>query len=326
MTAPADAIASPLLDRLPAAARPYASLARWDRPVGIWLLFLPCLIGQAVGRIGEGFGWIDLMLAALWLVGATAMRGAGCTLNDIIDRKIDAQVARTAGRPIPAGLVSVKQAAVWLAIQCGVGLGVLLCLPTGAQIVALLSVPLVGAYPFMKRITWWPQAWLGLTFNWGVLVGAVAVTGSLELEAWLAFAACIAWTIGYDTIYALQDIEDDALVGVRSTARLFGEETPGWLTLFYATFCGLLLASMVAAASPMLAVLAGLPLLGLAGWRLLRQIKGVEASLPPLGLFKDNVAVGWMVVGALVTVVLANWGLEVFWLTRMDGLTLGTVG
>nr|MCU0882539.1 UbiA family prenyltransferase [Hyphomonadaceae bacterium] len=185
MTAPADAIASPLLDRLPAAARPYASLARWDRPVGIWLLFLPCLIGQAIGRIGEGFGLIDGVLVLLWLVGAVAMRGAGCTLNDIIDRKIDAQVARTALRPIPAGLVTVRQAAMWLAIQCAVGLLVLVCLPLPAQIVALLSIPLVAAYPFMKRITWWPQAWLGLTFNWGVLVGAVAVTGSLELEAWL---------------------------------------------------------------------------------------------------------------------------------------------
>jgi 4-hydroxybenzoate polyprenyltransferase len=326
MTAPADAINSPLLDRLPTQARPYASLARWDRPVGILLLFLPCLMGQAIGRIGEGFGWIDVWFVALWLVGSVAMRGAGCTLNDIIDRDIDAQVARTAGRPIPAGLVSVKQALTWLAMQCGVGLIVLLCLPTGAQIVALLAIPLVAAYPFMKKITWWPQAWLGLTFNWGVLVGAMAVTGSLEFEAWLAFAACIAWTIGYDTIYALQDVEDDALVGVRSTARLFGDETPNWLRLFFWTFSGLMVAAILAAASPKLAMMAGLPLLAWAASRLQGQANHVEQGAAPLPLFKANVGIGALVVAALVAVVIANWGLEVWLASRNDGLTLGIMG
>jgi 4-hydroxybenzoate polyprenyltransferase len=326
MTAPADAITSPFLDRLPAAARPYASLARWDRPVGIWLLFLPCLIGQAVGRTGEGFGLLDIGLVALWLVGATAMRGAGCTLNDIIDRKIDAQVARTALRPIPAGLVSVKQALVWLGLQCLVGLLVLAFLPLPAQIIALLSIPMVAAYPFMKKITWWPQAWLGLTFNWGVLVGAAAVSGSLGFEVWLAYGACIAWTIGYDTIYALQDIEDDALIGVRSTARLFGENAGQWVQLFYAVFAGLILAAMMAAADPIVSVVAGLPLLVWAGLKLRGQVQALGKGAAPLGLFKSNVGLGWMVVGALTCVVLANWGLEAFWLTRQDGLTLGTMG
>jgi 4-hydroxybenzoate polyprenyltransferase len=168
------------------------------------------------------------------------MRGAGCSFNDLVDRDIDAKVARTAGRPLPGGLISPKQALAWTILQCLIGLGVLLLLPRLAQIVALCAIPLVAAYPFMKRITWWPQVWLGLTFNWGVLVGYASVTGRLDWPALWLYLACTLWTIGYDTIYAQQDIEDDALVGVKSTARLFGNNARFWVSLFYAAATSLL--------------------------------------------------------------------------------------
>jgi 4-hydroxybenzoate polyprenyltransferase len=234
MTAPADATPETWVSRAPARLQPLLRLSRFDRPIGFWLLALPCLHGQFLGRIGEGVGLYDLFLIGLFAVGAVAMRGAGCTYNDIVDRDIDAQVARTAGRPLPAGQIGLKGAWAWLGVQLLVGLLVLLALPTPAQIVALCAVPLVAAYPFMKRITWWPQAWLGLTFNWGVLVGFAAVEGRIGPEALILYAGAIAWTIGYDTIYALQDARDDAIVGVRSTARLFGENVKAGVGAFYA--------------------------------------------------------------------------------------------
>ena len=210
------------VNRTPESIRPYLQLSRLDRPVGYWLLTLPGWIGLAFAGLSHGLVWEDLKWALLILIGAIAMRGAGCTYNDIVDQDLDAQVERTALRPLPAGTVTNKQAWIWLFMQCGIGFIVLLCLPRLAQIVSLCSIPLVAAYPFMKRITWWPQIWLGLTFNWAVLVAYTAKTGSFSPDLFVLFTGLIFWTVGYDTIYACQDIEDDAFVGIKSTARKFG--------------------------------------------------------------------------------------------------------
>lgn len=219
---PADTALPGWLESLPAGWRPYAMLARLDRPVGIWLLFLPCVIGLAFQRLSGGLFLADLAWAALFLIGAAAMRGAGCTWNDITDRDFDARVSRTALRPIPSGAVTLKQAYTFLVVQLGIGFGVWLLLPGDAKITALLALPLVAVYPFAKRVTWWPQAWLGLTFNWGVLVGA-ATASVITGPVYILYFGLVLWTVAYDTIYALQDREDDALIGVRSTARLFGK-------------------------------------------------------------------------------------------------------
>lgn len=220
---------------MPSPWKPYAQLSRLDRPIGWQLLLLPCWMGLAVARTGYGFYWPDLVYALAFLVGAIAMRGAGCTYNDILDRDIDAQVERTRLRPLPSGAVSVKSAWIWLLAQCLIGLVVLFTLPPLAQIVSLIAIPLVALYPLMKRITWWPQAWLGIVFSWGALVGGAAVSqqDTVPLEAIALYAGCICWTIGYDTVYALQDREDDALVGVRSTARLFADKWRIWTAVFY---------------------------------------------------------------------------------------------
>ncbi len=209
--------------RAPQPMQPFLQLARYDRPVGYWLLALPGWIGLAFASLSHGFALTDLKWAGLILIGAIAMRGAGCTYNDIVDRNLDAQVERTALRPIPAGTISLKKAWLWLAVQCFVGSAVLLCLPRLAQIISLCSIPLVAAYPFMKRITWWPQVWLGLTFNWAVLVAYAAKTGTVSPAVIVLYIGLIFWTIGYDTIYACQDIEDDMKIGVKSTARRFGK-------------------------------------------------------------------------------------------------------
>ncbi len=232
---PADSLARHWTDRLPPGFRPYAQLSRLDRPIGWQLLLLPCWMGIAIVRTGDGFFLEDLGYAAAFVLGAIAMRGAGCTYNDIVDRDIDAKVARTRTRPLPSGALKLRQAWAWLVAQCMIGLAALLVFPAQAQLAALLSLPLVALYPFMKRITWWPQAWLGLVFSWGALVGAQAVSprGDFPNEMWALYAGCIAWVIGYDTIYALQDREDDALIGVRSTARLFKERWRLFTTLFY---------------------------------------------------------------------------------------------
>ncbi|TPG39028.1 4-hydroxybenzoate octaprenyltransferase [Sphingomonas koreensis] len=233
MTADADIVPDSqhhgLVGHLPARVRPFALLARFDRPIGWWLLFWPgawgvALAGGAVAR------W-DLIL---WLLlGAIAMRGAGCVYNDIVDRDLDRQVARTRARPLASGAVSVRAAWGWLLILCLIGLVVLLQLNRLAAIVALASLAPVAAYPFMKRITWWPQAWLGLVFSWAALVGWSDIAGTLGWPLWLLYAGSIAWVIGYDTIYALQDREDDALIGVRSSARRLGTHVKGGVVLFY---------------------------------------------------------------------------------------------
>jgi 4-hydroxybenzoate polyprenyltransferase len=218
-----------LLRLLPSAARPYALLARFDRPIGWWLLFWPCAFGVALSG-GAVARW---PLFPWFLLGAIAMRGAGCVYNDIVDRDLDAQVARTASRPIASGTVSLKAAWAWLTALSLIGLLVLLQLHWRAQLVALASLLLVAAYPFMKRITWWPQAWLGLVFSWGIPVAWVEVTGGMSAAGLLLYAGCILWVIGYDTIYALQDKEDDALVGIRSSARAMGAHVRPGVALCY---------------------------------------------------------------------------------------------
>ena len=231
-----DAKRSHWVYKAPMEMRPYLQLSRFDRPVGYWLLTLPGWIGLAFATLSNGFAASDLKWAVLILIGAIAMRGAGCTYNDIVDQDLDAQVDRTALRPLPAGTITTKQAWIWLLAQCGVGLIVLLCLPRLAQIISLCSIPLVAAYPFMKRITWWPQLWLGMTFNWAVLVAYSAKTGTVSAPLFILYLGLIFWTVGYDTIYACQDIEDDAMIGVKSTARRFGESVIKIVSVFYALF------------------------------------------------------------------------------------------
>jgi 4-hydroxybenzoate polyprenyltransferase len=215
---------------LPARLRGFALLARFDRPIGWWLLFWPCIYGLALSG-----GLIAQWHLALWmLLGAIVMRGAGCVYNDIVDRDLDAQVMRTAARPLPSGAIGLKAAWGWLLILSAVGLLVLLQLRWEAQLIALGSLALVAAYPFMKRITWWPQLWLGLVFSWGALVGWVAISGSADAAMWWLYAGTIAWVIGYDTIYAMQDREDDALVGIKSSALRLGGHIRAGVALFYA--------------------------------------------------------------------------------------------
>jgi 4-hydroxybenzoate polyprenyltransferase len=214
---------------LPDAARPYARMARFDRPIGTWLLLFPCWWSIALATPG----WPSLWLVILFGLGAMIMRGAGCTFNDITDREFDARVARTAQRPIPAGDVTVAQAAVFMVALALLGLAILLQFNAFAVGVGALSLVLVAVYPFMKRITYWPQAVLGLTFNWGALLGWAAVRGDLAAAAFWLYAAGFFWTLGYDTIYAHQDKEDDLLIGVKSTALRLGAATRPWLFAFY---------------------------------------------------------------------------------------------
>ena len=240
MTAPIkDSDRSHWVNRSPLSLRPYLQLSRLDRPVGYWLLALPGWIGLAFASLSHGFAGSDIKWAILILIGAIAMRGAGCTYNDIVDQDLDAQVERTALRPLPAGTVTTKQAWIWLFAQCAVGLIVLLCLPRLAQIISLCSIPLVAAYPFMKRITWWPQVWLGMTFNWAVLVAYAVKTNAISLPLFILYAGLIFWTVGYDTIYACQDIEDDMKIGVKSTARRFGRHKRFAVLVCYLAFFGL---------------------------------------------------------------------------------------
>ena len=217
-----------LIARMPQLPRDLAQLARFDRPIGWWLLFWPCVWG--VWLAGAGMQWA---LLGWFLLGSVAMRGAGCVLNDIVDADLDRQVARTASRPVASGRVSLKLAWAWLAALCLVGLVVLLQLRWQAQLVALGSLVLVAAYPFMKRITWWPQAWLGMVFTWGALVGWAALPNDHWGVLAALYAGAICWCIGYDTIYALQDREDDAMVGIRSSALRMGRHVRGGIGLFY---------------------------------------------------------------------------------------------
>ena len=231
----ADALPDHWADRLlPLAARPYARLMRLERPIGWWLLLLPCWWGLALAQIANGGGVPNLWYALLFLLGAVIMRGAGCTLNDIADRNFDGRVERTRLRPIPAGQVSVGQAFAFLVLLCLLGLVILLQFNWFTVVTGAASLVIVAVYPFMKRITYWPQAVLGLAFNWGALVGWASIHGALSLAPLLLYAGGISWTLAYDTIYAHQDKEDDALIGVKSTALKFGDQSIWWLGAFLA--------------------------------------------------------------------------------------------
>ncbi len=227
-----DAAANPLIERLlPAWFIPFSRLARWDRPIGTWLLLLPCWWGVLLGNGDISIDlWIDFLLFAL---GAFVMRGAGCTFNDIIDCEIDKKVARTATRPLPAGDVSLYAAWMFLIVQALIGLLVLLQFNRFTIWLGISSLVLVAIYPFMKRFTYWPQFFLGLAFNWGVLVGYAAQVQTLSVAAWLFYLAGIFWTLGYDTIYAHQDREDDALIGVKSSALALADHSRLTIALFY---------------------------------------------------------------------------------------------
>ncbi len=284
------------IDRLaPAPVRPYLRLSRLDRPIGAWLLLIPCWWGVALAAKG----WPDWKLLALFAIGAAAMRGAGCTFNDIVDRKIDRQVARTADRPVASGQVSVFAALLFMTAQALTGLAVLLCLNAAAIKWGLASLVLVVAYPFMKRLIWWPQFVLGLAFNWGALLGYIAVTGGLEAPAVWLYLAGIAWTLGYDTIYAHQDKEDDALVGVKSSALWLGELlTQPFLGLIY--MAAILFLALAGRAAGLGWVYYGL--LAVAAAHFIWQALKVETddALDCLAKFRSNRDVGLLIFAAIM--------------------------
>ncbi len=287
-----------LIGALPAPFRPFASLMRLDRPIGTWLLYWPC--AWSVALAGVGGRW---SLLVWFLLGAFAMRSAGCVYNDIVDRDLDRQVERTRLRPLASGRVSLKAAWALLVGLSLIGLLVLLQLEQPAQLIALGSLVLVAAYPFMKRITWWPQAWLGLVFSWGALVGWPAVTGSFALAALLLWLGSIFWVIGYDTIYAIQDIEDDAMVGVKSSARAMGANVRRGVGLCYAiALAGWATAIWQVFPDP-LALAALLPAALHLGWQALKidPADGVGA----LALFRSNRLTGLLLFAAFLTVGLS---------------------
>jgi 4-hydroxybenzoate polyprenyltransferase len=224
-------------------AQGYLRLMRADRPIGTWLLMWPCWWSTALAGVAAGRTWPDVWHLALFAVGAAVMRGAGCTYNDIADRHYDARVARTKTRPIPSGQVSVRAAAVFAVALSLIGLAVLLQFNLFALLTGIASLAVVGVYPFMKRITYWPQSVLGLAFSWGALMGWAAAFGRLDAPAFLLYAAAVVWTIGYDTIYAHQDKDDDAILGLKSTALRFGDRTKPWLALFFTSTVLLLAAA-----------------------------------------------------------------------------------
>ena len=287
-----------LIGALPPRVRPCASLMRLDRPIGTWLLYWPCAWSVALAGV-----WGRWDLFAWLLLGAFAMRSAGCVYNDIVDRDLDARVERTRLRPLASGRVPLRAAWVLVAGLCLVGLLVLLQLPLPAQLIALGSLLLVAAYPSMKRITWWPQAWLGLVFSWGALVGWPAVTGIVEWPAVLLWLGSVAWVVGYDTLYAIQDKEDDALVGVRSSARRLGARAPLGVAVCY----GLALLGWGAAVWSVrpewLALLALLP----AALQLLSQALRADPDdgVLALRLFRSNRLAGLLVFAAMLVVGLS---------------------
>jgi 4-hydroxybenzoate polyprenyltransferase len=296
---------------LAAPARPYARLMRLDRPIGTWLLLFPCLWGLGLTMrspittpflAGPGLGWIFLQayieFAILFSVGALVMRGAGCTYNDIVDREFDGKVARTALRPIPSGQVSVRAAILFLVVQLLLGFVILLQFNWFTIWLGVASLALVFTYPLMKRITYWPQAFLGLTFNWGALMGWAAWYGNLDWPAIFLYAGGVAWTLHYDTIYAHQDKEDDALIGVKSTALKFGSATRSWLWLFAA---GTVLLFGLAFLTADLHWPAWIGLAAVA-LHLAGQVHNVELDVPDncLAKFRSNRWIGWIMLAATV--------------------------
>ncbi len=289
------------IDRLtPPAARPYLRLMRLDRPIGSWLLLFPCWWSVALAADG----WPDAGLMLLFAGGAVIMRGAGCVLNDIADRHFDARVARTQTRPIPSGAIAVPRAIAFLGLLLALGLLILIQFNLFAVLVGIASLALVGVYPFAKRVTYWPQAVLGLTFNWGALLGWAAVRGELAPPAVALYVAGVFWTLGYDTIYAHQDKEDDILIGVKSTALKLGDATRPWLFVFYLLFAGLLtLAGHLAGLGPVFFFI-----LAAAVAHLFWQAWSVNLSDPAgcLAVFKSNRVVGWIVLTGIVAARLSD--------------------
>ena len=283
---------------LPAGCRPYASLMRLDRPIGTWLLYWPCAWSMALAGVS---GRWDLFL---WFaLGAFAMRSAGCVYNDIVDRDLDGQVERTRLRPLASRRVSLRSAWVLIGLLCGLGLVVLLQLQWVAAIIALASIAPVAAYPFMKRITWWPQAWLGLVFSWGALVGWPAVTGAFALPPLLLWFGSIAWVVGYDTLYAIQDKEDDALVGVRSSARRLGDKAPLGIGICYAFAISLWGAAIWVVRPEAIALAPLAPAALQLGWQVVRA--DPDNGDLALRLFRSNRVCGLLVFLAMLVVGLS---------------------
>ncbi len=292
----ADAVSRNWVDRfMPHRSRPYLRLSRADRPAGTWLLLLPCWWGLwlAAASDGSGLHWSDGWIFVACAAGAFLMRGAGCTWNDIADRDIDDKVARTKSRPIPSGQVTVRQAAVWMVMQALIAFVILLTLNKAAIALGIIALVPVVIYPFAKRFTWWPQVFLGIAFNWGALLAWAAHSGSLGWPPVLLYLAGISWTLFYDTIYAHQDKEDDALIGVRSTARLFAENTHLWLRGFFASSVLLMAGAIILALGPSASMAAmGVALLGpwAFGWHMTWQLRQLDIDNPEncLRLFRAN--------------------------------------
>ena len=294
----ADATGNWVDTHAPRWSRPYLRLARLDRPIGSWLLLLPCWWSAALAAgVARDISQLPLDIA-LFFLGAFAMRGAGCTWNDITDRDLDAKVERTRLRPIPAGQVSVSQAMVFLIAQALVGLAVLLQFNRFAVATGVASLVVVAAYPFMKRITWWPQIVLGLAFSWGALMGFAATFARIDAMALVLYVGSIAWVIGYDTIYAHQDAEDDALIGIKSTARLFGARTHQALMVFYG-LAVLLIGVALALAGAKLAAWIGLAAFAAhLAWQI-RRLRIGDAALC-LRIFKSNRDAGLLLLAGLL--------------------------
>ncbi|MGR3541442.1 MAG: 4-hydroxybenzoate octaprenyltransferase [Hasllibacter sp.] len=307
-----DAPADNWVDRhAPAPLRPYLRLSRADRPIGTWLLLIPCLWGVGLAALaGRNPHGADLWIVAACGAGAFLMRGAGCTWNDVTDRHIDAGVARTRSRPIPSGQVSVRAALAWMALQALAAFAILLTFYPLAIWLGVASLGLVAIYPFAKRFTWWPQVFLGLAFNWGALLAWAAHSGALSWAAVALYAGGIAWTLYYDTIYALQDVEDDALIGVKSTARLFGDRARAWLRGFLVLTVLLLTLAVVLALPPGLNFLAAV--LALAGpwamgWHMAWQMRHLDEGEPASALraFRANRDAGLIVAAAFAAALIA---------------------
>lgn len=297
----ADAPRGNWVDRLaPEWSRPWLRLSRADRPIGTWLLLLPCWWGLALAALADGWRWSDLWIAIGCALGAWLMRGAGCTWNDIADRDFDGAVARTRSRPIPSGQVTVKGAIAWMFIQMGLSAVILFTFNRTAIALGFASILIVAIYPFAKRFTWWPQAFLGLAFNWGILLAFAAHAGTVTPGAVLLYAAGLVWTLFYDTIYAHQDKEDDVLIGVKSTARLFGAATGKILSVFMILtillMAGAILLTVLPQGAPLKLVLALLAPWAL-GWHLWWQLSrlDIDDSDVCLKLFRSNRDAGLLV-------------------------------
>ena len=294
----ADAVKASWVESLPVALIPYAQLMRLDRPMPMWLLLLPCWWSLTLAQISLGGGRPDLWKGFLFLVGSIVMRGAGCTLNDIVDRDIDNKVERTRLRPLPAGRISLRSAFVFLGVQLLLGLVILLQFNYLTIVTAIASLAIVAVYPFMKRITYWPQAVLGLAFNWGALLGWTAIHNALSYAALALYLGGIMWTLAYDTIYAHQDKDDDALIGVKSTALKFGDATVYWLVFSFTSALVLIDLSLWLVGAPLLAHIGVVAAALHSVWQVSR-FDG-DNSARCLQLFRANRMWGLIVLAGLV--------------------------